>query len=88
MNWFESWRTAERAANEAMRAAQRKSILARDGLGDPPSEAQTQEVQRLREVADALFQQATAAMRLGTRQVRTCPRLGYDEIWRLVRQAA
>src|SRR5512142_2863557 len=87
MNWLESWHSAERAANAAMRAAQRKSMLARDGLDEPPSEAEQQQVKRLREVADALFQQATAAVRLGA-EVRTQPRLGYDEIWSLVRQCA
>ena len=84
MNWFEAWRTADRMANEAMRAAQRKSMLARDRLGDPPSAAETQELKRLREVADALFQQATAAMRIRTGRPWTSRRLGYDEMWSLV----
>ncbi|HZW50401.1 MAG TPA: hypothetical protein VFF05_00940, partial [Rudaea sp.] len=77
----------ERAANEAMRAAERKSMLARDGLGDPPTEAEEQEVKRLREIADALFRQATFALHLGTREVRTGQRLGYDEIWSLVHRS-
>lgn len=81
MNWFETWRTADRTANEAMRAAQRKSMLARDRLGDPLSAAETQDVKRLREVADALFQQATAAMHIRTRRPWTSQRLGYDEMW-------
>ena len=87
MNWFESWRAASRAANEAMRVAERKSMVAGDGLADRPTETETQEIKRLREVADELFRQATTGMRLCTRQVRTGPRLGYDEIWKLVHQS-
>jgi hypothetical protein len=39
--------------------------------------------ERLREVADALFQQAIAAMRR-TRRAWTSQRIGYDEMWSLV----
>lgn len=87
INWFECWRAADRAANEAMRATERKSMLARDGVGHSPSEAEMQAMRQLREVADALFQQATVAMRIGTRRAVNPPRLGYDDMWSLVLEA-
>ena len=86
-NWFETWRAADRAANEAIRAGAHKSMLARDHSGDAGSGAETREAQRLREVADALLQRAMATMRVGTRETRTCRRLGYDEMWRMVLNA-
>jgi len=62
-NWFEIWSAADRIANEAIRGAARKSMLAMDRLGEPPSAQETQELKRLCGEANALFQQAMAAMK-------------------------
>jgi hypothetical protein len=86
-NWFEAWRAAERAANEAIRAAARNSMLAPEHCGGAASDAQAREAQRLREVADALFQRAMATMRVGTRETRSSRRLDYDDMWRMVLSA-
>jgi hypothetical protein len=65
-NWFEIWSAADRLANEAIRGAARKSMLALDRLGEPPSQEETQELKRLCSEANAVFHHALAAMKGST----------------------
>src|SRR5690348_15445074 len=82
-HWLTTWRAADNAANEAMRAVALQSRLALEHLGQPPSQEDVRHADGLREVADALLQQATAAMRTRSATVLSSPRLGYDEMWNL-----
>jgi len=59
---FEEWRTAHQQAVAAARAMLMKSMRALDGLGDPPSPAEADEVRRLRRAANREFHAAMARM--------------------------
>jgi hypothetical protein len=54
-DWLEAWCAADRAAMQATRDATRKSLLALDRQGEPPSSAETAELKRLRATANALL---------------------------------
>jgi hypothetical protein len=59
---FQAWRVANRAATAAEKDMLNASILALDGKGEPPSQAEALRVKRLRATADDLFQLAMAQM--------------------------
>lgn len=59
---FQEWRVAHRAATAAEKDMLNASILALDGKGEPPSQAEALRVRRLRATADNLFQLAMAQM--------------------------
>lgn len=61
-DFFQEWRVANRVATAAEKVMLNASILALDGKGLPPSQAEAQTVRRLRATADELFQQAMAQM--------------------------
>lgn len=86
-NWLATWQAADCAAREAMGTIALQARLARDRMGEAPSEAELLQASGMREVADALLRQATIAMRRSSAVVLTSPRLGYDEMWDLALHA-
>jgi hypothetical protein len=70
-----NWRVADHAAMAATQFTVAKSILALDGMGEPPSPGETEAVKMLRRIADARFtlamgrmsQLVHASVRSGTR---------------------
>lgn len=59
---FQKWRLANEAAMAAARLTFHQSMLAMDGRGEPPSEAQTEHARALRGIADDLFELGIARM--------------------------
>jgi len=59
---FGSWRVAHQQAVAAARAMLIKSMRALDGMGEPPSAAEADEVRRLRRAANSEFHAAMARM--------------------------
>lgn len=59
---FHEWRVANRAAAAAEKAMFDASMLALDGKGEPPSQAEALRIRRLHAAADDLFQLAMAQM--------------------------
>lgn len=57
---FQTWRNANQAAVVAAKAVLVKSIVALDGLGEPPSAAELEEVRTLRCMADDLLELTVA----------------------------
>lgn len=60
--WFDAWCAADKAAAHAIRNAARESLLTLQ-RGEVPSDAETREIKRRRDQAQAVFQQTMAAMR-------------------------
>jgi len=52
---FRGWRLADQAAMAATQFTVTKSILALDGMGEPPSQDETQAVKTPRRIAEAQF---------------------------------
>ena len=82
---FQNWRIANQAATVAAKATLVKAFLSLDGEGEPPSQAETDEVRHLRGVADDLFEltiarvgDAVAARRLAAKAEAEAH---YDSTW-------
>ena len=61
--WFDSWCAAELAATQAIRNAARQSLLTLQREAGLPGDAETRNLRRLREEANALFQRTMSVMR-------------------------
>ena len=59
---FQQWRHANQQAKVAEDTMFRRSLLALEGTGEPPSQDDAEAVKRLRREADHLFAQAMAQL--------------------------
>jgi hypothetical protein len=80
---FQDWRIANQKATLAAKATLVKSILALDGKGEPPAQAEMDEVRTLRGVADDLFELTIARMAdaVAARRMAAKSQTPYDSTW-------
>lgn len=80
---FQNWRIANQAAALAAKDTLVKAILALDGQGEAPSQAETDQVRILRGVADDLFELTIARMgdAVAARSAAAGAEASYDSTW-------